>query len=108
MTTERRNDEKRRNGANGSTPETDHRTGVERRQQPDRRGTYQTVKFTTLDALDELSGWLDNNCDGKWIIGIQDLENARGWGNYRIRFELEPDQPKFTNFLAANWPKWMA
>ncbi len=87
--------------------ETERRTSVARRLQPDRRGIYSSIKYTRPEAVEELRQWLEANCEGDWTIGIPDTETAAAWGNFRVRFERQSDLSKLVKMLGVYWPSWM-
>ena len=60
-----------------------------------RRRTVYGVEYVTADSLSNLENWLDNNCQGKWSLGLEGMDELRVKKTVKILFEEESDKLRF-------------
>jgi hypothetical protein len=60
-----------------------------------RRRTVYGVEYVTADSLSSLETWLVNNCQGKWSLGLEDLDESRVKKTVKILFEEAGDKQRF-------------
>lgn len=53
------------------------------------------VEFSTTEALATLEDWLGANCQGKWSIGLEDMDEKREKKTVKILFHEEGDKLRF-------------
>ena len=53
------------------------------------------VEFSTTEALATLEDWLSANCQGKWSIGLEDMDEKREKKTVKILFHEEGDKLRF-------------
>ncbi len=67
----------------------------ERRQSTDRRGWPHGLILRTSESYQVLEDWLDENCQGKWGLGLEDMDDALALKSFKIMFEDEADKSRF-------------
>ena len=72
-----------------------------KRQILDRRGLLHGISFTTTESMGEAEDWLGANCDGKWSLELEDIDDAMRKRTYLALFELEMDKKLFKEFLTG-------
>ncbi|MEK7244862.1 MAG: hypothetical protein AAB223_02460 [Pseudomonadota bacterium] len=60
-----------------------------------RRRTVYGVEYVTADSLSNLEDWLDANCQGKWSLGLEGMDEKRVKKTVKILFEEEGDKQRF-------------
>ena len=60
-----------------------------------RRRTVYGVEYVTADSLSNLEDWLDANCQGKWSLGLEGMDEKRVKKTVKILFAVEDDKLRF-------------
>lgn len=60
-----------------------------------RRRTVHGVEYVTTGSLSDLEDWLDNNCQGKWSLGLEGMDEKREKKTVKILFQEEGDKLRF-------------
>ena len=60
-----------------------------------RRRFAYGVQYVTADSLTSLEDWLDANCQGKWSLALEDMDENRVKKTVKILFEEEGDKQRF-------------
>jgi len=72
----------------------DRRSLADRRQGARRKLTCG-VLYTTSGAVTEIEDWLEDNCQGDFSLGIEDMDDELIKKSLKILFELETDKQRF-------------
>jgi hypothetical protein len=70
-------------------------TQAKRRIASDPKGLSCGVEFKTNGSIMELEEWLELNSEGKFTIGIEDIDDKRESKTLIIMFQFEQDKAKF-------------
>ena len=78
--------------------------GIDRGQQGNRRSAERRVLrygllYTMSGPASEAQDWLDDNCDGRWGMTLEDLDEGLERKTIRVLFELESDKQNFKNMI---------
>lgn len=65
-----------------------------------RRRTVYGVEYVTAGSLIDLEDWLDANCQGKWSLGLEGMDEKRVKKTVKILFEEEGDKQRFIAHFA--------
>lgn len=69
----------------------------ERRQSTDRRGWPFGLILRTSESYHAVEDWLEENCIGKWGLGLEDMDEALALKSFKIMFEEEIDKKNFVD-----------
>ncbi len=72
-----------------------------KRQILDRRGLLHGISFTTSESMGEAEDWLDANCDGKWSLELEGVNDTLSKRTYLALFEHAIDKKLFREFLSG-------
>ncbi len=92
----RREVDDRRQGAE------DRRTTPERRSSADRHSMTCDVMCKTSGAISKIEDWLDERCEGKWNIRLQDMDDKLITKSLRVMFELASDRKNFLDYYVKS------
>mgnify|MGYP000038225936 CR=1 FL=1 len=68
---------------------------VRRSADSDGKGLSCGIEFKTNGSIMELEEWLETNSEGKFTIGIEDMDDKRESKTLIIMFQFEQDKAKF-------------
>ena len=75
--------------------------GEEKRQEPQRRlekkrrSIPYDLTCSTSGSITEIEDWLDNHCEGKWKMILEDIDDDLVKKNLRVMFEYAEEREKF-------------
>lgn len=75
--------------------------GEEKRQEPQRRSEKKRRSITydltcsTSGSITEIEDWLDDHCEGKWKVILEDIDDDLVKKNLRVMFEYAEEREKF-------------
>lgn len=95
---DRRQEEDRRESA-GEYGEDEQRHET-RRIGLDRRRCPHGLIFSTNESYRVMEDWLDENCQGEWSLGLEELSETLDKTSYRLMFEHESDKRLFVEDFA--------
>ncbi len=80
----------------------DRRATLERRSEDDRRTMTYDVTCKTSGAITRIEDWLDERCEGKWNIRLQDMDDKLISKSLRVMFELASDRKNFHDYYVKS------
>ena len=90
----------------GNRVTAERRAGTERREDldpdkarerrnGDRRRTIHGIEYITADSLSGIQEWLEENCQGRWSLALESMDEDRVRKTVRILFEDLNDKQMF-------------
>ena len=89
---DRRDEEDRRKEE--VAPEVERRSD-DRRQSVERRGWPFGLILRTTESYTVIEEWLEDNTEGEWGFGLEDIDDALAQKSFKVMFEYEADKNKF-------------
>ena len=83
----------------GEPPDGEDQRQLGERRSADRRVLRFGLLYTMSGPTSEAQDWLDDNCDGKWGMTLEDLDENLERKTIRVLFELESDKQNFKNMV---------
>lgn len=65
------------------------------RRNGDRRRTIHGIEYITADSLSGIQEWLEENCQGRWSLALESMDEDRIRKTVRILFEDLKDKQMF-------------
>ena len=69
------------------------------RRSSDRRVLQHGLLFTLSGSTAVVEEWLEDHCDGRWNVTLEDLNEELDRTTIRVLFEIESDKQKFKSMI---------
>jgi hypothetical protein len=97
---DRRQGANRRSCEDGGEPQTDGGQGLrDSGRSADRRILRHGLLYTMSGSTTVVEEWLEDHCDGRWYVMLEDLNEELDRTTIRVLFEIESDKQKFKSMI---------